>query len=131
MSVHLEVTTENLLNAVVQMPEGEFNRFVEKARALRQNGETKQTVSPQEADLLHKINTIFPSEKRQRYNQLYAKFKDEDVSKKEYEELLELTNEFEILNAKRLEYIGNLATLRGQSLERVMDFFEIINSGNE
>ncbi len=35
MAVHLEVTTENLLNAVAQMPEGEFNRFVEQAKQLR------------------------------------------------------------------------------------------------
>lgn len=131
MAVHLEVTTENLLNAVAQMPEGEFNRFVEKAKKLRQNGETRQTVSPEEADLLHKINTIFQSEKRQRFNELYAKFKNDDLEKNEYEELLELNNEFEMLNAKRLSYIGELAELRGQSFEQVMDFFEITNSGNE
>ncbi len=131
MSVHLEVTTENLLNATVQMPENEFNSFVEKAKELRQNGETMQGVPPAEADLLHKINTIFPSEKRQRYSELYARFKSDDLRENEYEELLELSNEFEILNAKRLEYIGELAQLRGQSLEQVMDFFEITNSGNE
>jgi len=127
---HLEVTTENLLNAVVQMPEGEFNRFVEKAKKLRRNGKSRQTVSPKEADLLHKINTIFSSEKRRRYNELYTKFKDDALEKNEYEELLKLSNEFEILNAKRLSYIGELAELRGQSLEQVMGFFEITNSNN-
>ena len=131
MAIHTEVTNENLLNAVVQMPESEFNRFVEKARALRQNGEIKQTVSLAEADLLHKINTIFPSEKRQRYNKLYTRFKDEDLSKNEYEELLELSNEFEILNAERIKFIGELAELRGQTLEEVMDFFEIATSSDE
>ncbi len=131
MTVHLEVTTENLLNAVAQMPESEFNRFVEKARALRQNGNTKQIVSPAQADLLHKINTIFPSEKRRRYNELYARFKNEDLNKNEYEELLVLSNEFEILNAERIKFIGELAELRGQTLEQVMDFFEITNSSDE
>ena len=131
MAVHLEVTTENLLNAVAQMPESEFNRFVEKAKKLRRNSEIKQVVSLEEADLLHQINTIFSAEKRQRYNELYARFKNEDLSENEYKELLELSNEFEILNAKRLNYIGELAELRGQSLEQVMDFFEITNSGDE
>lgn len=128
MAVHLEVTTENLLNAVAQMPEGEFNRFVEKARNLRQNEQAGKNISPEEADLLHEINNIFPSEKRQRYNELYAKFKNDDLGEKEYEELLELSNEFELLNAKRLNYIGKLAELRGQTLEQVMDFFEITSS---
>jgi hypothetical protein len=131
MSVQVEVTTENLLNAVVQMPESEFNRFVKKARQLRRNGEKKQSVSPAEADLLHKINNIYPMDKRRRYNELYAKFQEENLAEGEYEELLELNNEFEMLDAERIGYIGELAKLRGQSLEQVMDFFEIGKSKNE
>lgn len=131
MTVQLEVTTENLLNAVAQMPESEFNRFFEKAKKLRQNGKTNQTVSPAEADLLHKINNIFPSERRRRYNELYVRFKDDDLKQEEYEEVLELSSEFERLNVQRLEYIAKLAELRGQTLEQVMDFFEITNSGDE
>ncbi len=122
MSVQLEVTTENLLNAIVQMPEGEFNSFVEKARKLRNKG---QKISSKEADLLHKINTIFSAEKRQRYNELYAKFQNENISEKEHKELLKLSDEFEILNAERLKYIGKLATLRGQSLEKVIKYLGI------
>lgn len=122
MAVNLEVTTENLLNAVLQMPEGEFNRFVEKARKLRQK---QQKVSPQEADLINKINTIFTAEKRQRYNELYAKFQNETISEKENKELLKLSGEFEVLNAERLKYIGELANLRGQSLEKVIKDFGI------
>ena len=118
MAVQLEITTENLLNAVAQMPESEFDHFVEKARKLRQK---KQKVSPKEADLLHKINTIYSAEKRQRYNELYAKFQAENISEKEHKELLKLSDEFEILNAERLKYIGELATLRGQSLENVIN----------
>jgi hypothetical protein len=126
MAVHqLEITTENLLNAVVQMPEGEFNRFVEKARKLRQK---EQKVSSQEADLIYKINTIFSAEKRRRYNELYAKFKNENISEKQHKELLKLSDEFEILNAERLKYIGKLANLRGQTLENVIKDLKIKTS---
>ena len=126
MSVHLEVTTENLLNAVAQMPDGEFDRFVEKARKIRQKGKTKKrTVSSAEADLLHKINTIFSPEKRREYNRLYARFKDEDLKEGEYEKLLKLNDEFEMLNVKRIELIAALAKLRGQTLDEVMNFFEL------
>jgi hypothetical protein len=128
MTVHLEVSTENLLNAVAQMPESEFNRFVERARALRKNGEKKQSVSPAEADLLHKINTIFPPEKRRRFNELYARFKNNDLNDDEYKEALALNDDIEALNAERIKLIGELAQLRGQTLEEVMDFFELGNS---
>jgi len=114
---HLEVTTENLLNAVAQMPESEFNRFVEKAKKLRHK---EQKISPKEADLLHKINTVYSAEKRQRYNELYARFQQDDLTAKEYKELLKLSDEFEMLNAKRLEYLGELAKIRGQSLREVI-----------
>lgn len=90
-----------------------------------------EEVLPVEADLLHRINNIFPYEKRRRYNELYAKFKNDELAKNEYEELLELSNEFEMLNAERLDYIGKLAELRGQSIEQLMEFFEITNSSNE
>ncbi len=119
MAVHLEVTTENLLNAVAQMSEGEFNRFVEQAKQLRTKRKGNK-FSHQEADLIHKINMIYSAEKRQRYNELYDKFKQEKITPKEHKELLKLSNEFEILNAKRLEYLGELAQMRGQSLKDVI-----------
>lgn len=131
MSVQLEVTTENLLKAVVRMPKGEFNRFVEKARELRRNGESKKSVSPAEVDILHKINTIFDPKKRQRYNELYARFQNDDLETREYDELTQLSDEFEMLNAKRLEYIIKLADLRNQPFDQVMELFEMKNSGNE
>ena len=119
MAVHLEVTTENLLNAVAQMPEGEFNRFVEQAKQLRTNRKEGK-FSSREVDLIHKINTIYSAEKRCRYNELYEKFKQEKLTAKEHQELMKLSNEFELLNAKRLEYLGELAEMRGQSLKAVI-----------
>lgn len=117
MTVRLEVTTENLLNAVAQMPESEFNRFVERAKQLRRK---KRAVLPDEADLLHKINTLYSAEKRRRYNELYGRFQQDDLTATEYKELLKLSGEFEMLNVKRLEYLGEIAKIRGQSLGEVI-----------
>jgi hypothetical protein len=117
MAVHqLEITTENLLNAVVQMPEKEFNRFVENARKLR----TKNKNSTKEAELIYKINSVFENFPRQRYDELNAKFESNTLSKDEYEELLGLSDKSEILNAKRLGYIAEIAKIRHQTLEEVM-----------
>lgn len=118
-----EITTENVLNAVVQMPEYEFESFVEKARRLR---DEKGTLS--ETDLLHKINTIYSAEKRQRYNELYAKFKADDISETERGELLELNDEFEMLDAERLKFIGELSILRGQDFEDVIKDLGVKNT---
>ena len=125
MTVQLEVTTENLLNAVVQMPESEFNSFVKKAKVLRSK---KVFNSSLEADLILKINSVFPTDKRQRYNELYAKFQDEKTSENEYQELLQLNDEFESLNNKRLQFIAKLADIRQKSLLEVMKELGISNS---
>lgn len=116
MSVQLEITTENLLNAVVRMPEKEFNRFVANARKLR----TKNRNSAKEADLIYKINSVFEDFPHQRYDELNAKFESNTLSEDEYQELLGLSDKREILNAKRLGYIAGIAKIRRQSLEEVM-----------
>lgn len=119
MTVHLEITTENLLNAVIQLPENEFNRFVEKAKRLRRSSPPDD--SQRAADLLHKINSVFPAEKRRRYRELYAKSQAADLAAKERRELLKLSDEFETLNARRLEYLGELAEIRRQSLKDLIN----------
>lgn len=120
MSVHsVEITTENLLSAVVQMPEREYEQFIQKANKLRKKKLTDKT-SRKESDLILKINTIFPTDKRERYNELYVRFQESSLSEIEHQELLNLNEEFEILNAKRIKYVGELAKLRNQTLEKVI-----------
>lgn len=76
MAAHnLEVTSENVLNALVKMPQADFEEVVNKANKQRKNRQVKQTVSIKEADLLDKINNIFPSEERRRYNNLMQSLK--------------------------------------------------------
>ncbi len=75
--------------------------------------------SDKEADLLHKIKTMFPTEKRRRYNKLYAKFKDDKIADGERAELIDLVEEFENLNVKRLEYVADIANIRSQPFAEV------------
>ena len=125
MSSHsVEITTENLLSAVVQMPEREYESFIKKADNLRKKALTDKDTR-QESELILKINTIFSVDKRERYNQLYSRFSENNLNKAEHQELLKLNEEFEILNAKRIKYIGELAKLRHQTLEEVIEDLQI------
>ena len=45
------------------------------------------------------------------------------ISDKEQKELLELTNKFEALDTQRLQYMLQLAQLRGQSLNNILKEF--------
>lgn len=78
-----------------------------------------------EAEIILKIKTIFSVEERERYNELYAKFQRDDLTQAEHEELLELSDRFELLNAERLEYLGQLAQIRHQTIREVMQDLEV------
>jgi hypothetical protein len=123
----MNVTAENLLSAVVQMPESDFERFLKKANALRKK-QVIRKISSKESDLILKINTVFPTDKREAYNLLYEKSHQETLTESEHRELLKLNDEFEILNAERIKYIGELAKIRRQTLEEVINDLQIKTS---
>ncbi|MGD9562014.1 MAG: hypothetical protein AB7F88_07315 [Pyrinomonadaceae bacterium] len=130
MSVQLEISTDELLDAVVQMPKGEFDLFVRRAKQLRQNGGTEKTLSGTQADLLQKINTVFPPADRDRYAELYTKFKSDGLKETEKRELSALVEKFEKLNARRLKLLAQLAKMRGETVDMVIDQFELAVSNN-
>lgn len=130
MPVQVDVSTEKLLNAVAQMPKGEFDIFISQAKRLREGGNAKKQITTNEADLLHRINTTFSETDRSRYNELYAGFKSGILNTSENKELSLLIEKFEKLNVRRLKMIGQLAKLRGQSVNDVIDHFELTISDN-
>lgn len=126
MAVHnLEIPTENLLNAVVQMPAKEFERFFEKARQLRQKP-TKSRWTKREIELIKKLNDcVLSDEKQNRFNKLVKKRQAETITAAELEELIGLTDESEALNVTRIEILAKLATAKNESLDKIMDELEI------
>lgn len=126
MAIHnLEIPTENLLSAVVRLPAKEFERFVEKARELRQK-QSESFWTNKEIELIKKLNDCVLSDKKQsRYNKLVKKRQAEKITKDELAELIVLTNESEKLNVKRIEILAKLATSKNQTLDEIMDKLEI------
>lgn len=116
-----DVSTDNLLEAVLQMPDKEFERFVEKAKKLRRKSSDSRW-NKREIKLIKTLNDfVLSNEKQSRLNKLVKKRRAEKISQSELEELLALNKESEALNVKRMEIIAELAIAKNKTLAEIMD----------
>ena len=95
-----------------------INRFLEEKTAVPAN--TKPDSKKQEALLLRKINMGFKLEFWEKYAALIQKRNDASLSKSEYQSLLQLSNQIEEANARRIKYLAQLATLKEMDLDDLM-----------
>lgn len=79
-----------------------------------------QTPIHRERLLLKKIKTAIPAAVRRRQRQLYAMLQEGTLKTKEHEELLLLNHLLEEKSAERILLIGELAKLRGVTVEQLM-----------
>ncbi len=78
-------------------------------------------LSGEEAQLLIDINRGMSETQWQRYHDLIARRQDETLTQAERQELIALCDHLEELNGARLEKLVVLATLRGVSLDQLMN----------
>lgn len=121
MSVHnLEISGKNLLDIVLQMPETEFNQFIEKAKKLRQKS-AKSEWTKREIELIKKVNEcVLSIEEQNRFDNLVKKRRAEKISPVELQELIDLTEKSENLNVERVKILLTLAKSKKISLDEVM-----------
>ena len=124
-SIHFEaqVSADQLLHAVAQLPPPEFERFL--AGVKRLPPPQRQRLSRRESELLWQINQGLPAETQSRYAELIEKRRDETLTDEEYQQLLQLTNQAEECDVKRLECLTELAALRRMSLTALLAELEI------
>jgi hypothetical protein len=84
-----------------------------------------KNLSKRESELLLAVNESFAHVQWQRYFELIDEREAETITKDELAELVELSNEIEEANAKRLQYLIELAQLRNVSLEQLMDDLDL------
>jgi hypothetical protein len=77
-------------------------------------------LSKAEADLLQKINLGLSLEMWEHYHVLLAKRRAETLTPQEQATLIEISDRIEQANAQRIQYLIELASLRGTSLKAVM-----------
>ncbi len=125
MSVqNLEISNENLLNAVVSLPKNEFERLIAHAKRLR--SKSSENKVGREVKLIKKVNeATLTEEEYRRFYELLEKRRDENISNDELEELLKLTDKSEELKVKQLKYLIEVAQIRNKSLREVMRDLEI------
>jgi hypothetical protein len=82
-----------------------------------------------EADLLSHINLGMGEDFWREYNALKEKRRQETLTQEEHMRLIALSDELELANARRMEYLLALARLRGTSLRQLMNDLGI--SGND
>lgn len=122
--VEAQVDTKQLLQAVEQMPQPDFETFVTQVLKLRAQRYSK-SLSSSESELILKINQSIPDEMQQQFNELIEKRRSMTLTDAEQEKLIQLTDQIENLDAKRIEHLTQLAQLRQQSLAEVMQDLNI------
>ena len=78
-------------------------------------------VPSREAELLKLISRHLPEKTLARYRELNTKLHNEVITELEHQEFLALVDQIEMADAKRLEYLIELAQLRDESLETLME----------
>lgn len=119
-----QISLDALVGGVEQLNTADLEWLTNQVLAVRAKRRAP-SLPHKEAELLQKINQGLPAETQQRFDLLTAKRRAETLTDAEYEELLALVDEIELRDAKRVEYLVELAQLRSISLRTLMQQLEI------
>lgn len=112
-----QVSTEQLLHGVANLPAADLEQFVAKVLAIRAKLKAP-SISTQEAQLLQQINQALPAQAR--FTALNHKRQAETLTEPEHQELLALIEQMEHFNVTRMQSLVQLATLRQVSVTTLM-----------
>jgi hypothetical protein len=116
----IQIETEQLLNAALQMPRNEMEAFVRNLLVIKAREESLH-LDKTEKELLVKIQSQnLSATKQTRMNKLIKKRQSCTITQDELNELITLTDEAENLNVKRIKYLIELAILRNVSLDELI-----------
>jgi hypothetical protein len=116
----IQVETEQILNAALQLPPLELDQLLARLQTLRRKTKVPR-LSQSESELLRRINQGPPAQLRQRYDVLRRKKRRQKLTRKEQQEVLSLSKQMEQFDVERLRYLAELAQLRNISLPTLME----------
>jgi hypothetical protein len=120
LQIDADLPPQKLLEAVKQLNSSELDEFTKQVVLLRAQRRTPH-LSQRETELLQKINIGISSETLEPYRELKKKRDLEQLNQAEHEELLRLNNSIEKFNVERIGFLVELAQLRNQPLQLLMD----------
>lgn len=124
LQVKTELPFNELLKAVEQLNLPDLEQLMSQVVVLQARRKAP-SLPKNESELLLKINQGLPLDVQKRFDELVAKRQAETLTSYEHQELLDLTDRIEKLDAKRLECMANLASIRGIPLATLMKELDI------
>jgi hypothetical protein len=116
---NLQIEVKEVLNGVAKLNTKELETFMNQVAQLLAKRKAK-SLSHRESELLLKINVGYPPDMKNRFEILNAKMRASTISPEEQQELIEISDIFEAMDAQRLEFLLELAHLRGLTLDHLL-----------
>lgn len=125
IQIQTQIPFDSLLNSLKQLNLHELEDVARTTAVLRARQLTP-SLPKEEAALLSQLNEgVIPVETQKRCIVLSQKAQEGMVTEEERTELIDLVNQIEILNSKRIAYLVQLAQLRQVPLDELMRTLEI------
>ncbi len=111
---------DDILTGVANLDIEELDKFVDKLLILRAK-RIAPNLSKEETSVLKKINRSLPPNRKKRLTLLDVKRSEGNLTGEEHQELLTIVDELEQLNIERVQYLGELAVMRGVPVRELID----------
>jgi len=115
-----QVSLDALISGVEQLSTPDLESLANQVLAIRAKRRAP-SLPRKEAELFQKINQGLPVEVQQRFSILTTKRRTKTLTPEEHQELLGLVDDIEQSDAKRVEYLAELAQLRNISIRVLMN----------
>ncbi len=115
----VSIDLQAILDGIARLDIDTLESFAERVNTIVAQKKSAH-LPKREAELIRKINEGLPDEIQRRYRILLSKAQEETLTEEEHEEMLELVPVVESKDAERLEYLVELAQVRGSSVDEVM-----------
>ncbi len=122
--IEAELPFEKLLQAVEQLSVPDLEQLM--SQVMRMQAKRKApSLSANETELMLKINQGLSPDMQTRFDELVAKRQAETLTQEDHQELVAFTDQIEKADAERIQYLAELARIRGMSLDVLMDTLKI------
>lgn len=125
IQIQTQLSFETLLNSLQQLEPAELDQLANATSLIRAK-KRAPNLTAVETELLQKIqNSTISLETRQRCSELTDAQRKRPLSAPERQELANLIDQMELINAQRLKHLIALAELRQITLDEIMRQLEI------